>query len=86
MQTVIGLGEAGCKIAEELAQYPQYTVLKIDADDVPKDRKLKNTLTLKRRPTPEAYEKAGSLRFKTKHSSSLVAETCQRYRYASWST
>lgn len=65
MQTVIGLGEAGCKIAEELAQYPQYTVLKIDADDVPKDRKLKNTLTLKRRPTPEAYEKAGSLRFKT---------------------
>ena len=65
MQTIIGLGEAGCNIADTLADYPQYDVLKIDAGDVDKDRKHKNTLTLKRRSTPEAYEKAGSLRFKT---------------------
>jgi hypothetical protein len=65
MQTVIGLGQAGCRIAEQLAQYPQYDVLKIDAGATDKDRKLKNALTLKERPTPEAYEKEGSPRLKT---------------------
>ena len=80
MQTVIGLGQAGCKIVDKLAQYPQYDILKIDAGDVDKDRKLKNTLILKKRPSPEAYEKAGSLRFKTFfkdiHEETLLVTSC----------
>ena len=31
METVIGLGSAGCNIADCFAQYPQYKVLKIDS-------------------------------------------------------
>ena len=30
MQTVIGLGKAGCNIADHLSQYPQYQIKKID--------------------------------------------------------
>ena len=29
---IIGLGQAGCNIAEMLSQYPQYSIFKIDAD------------------------------------------------------
>jgi hypothetical protein len=32
METIIGLGNAGCEIAEKFKQYPQYTVYKIDVD------------------------------------------------------
>tara|TARA_R100001082_G_scaffold60343_1_gene33549 strand:+ start:382 stop:1230 length:849 start_codon:yes stop_codon:yes gene_type:complete len=32
METVIGLGSAGCNIADCFAQYPQYSVYKIDND------------------------------------------------------
>tara|TARA_Y100001973_G_C5157702_1_gene311758 strand:- start:121 stop:987 length:867 start_codon:yes stop_codon:yes gene_type:complete len=31
MQTIIGLGQAGCNIADKFAEYPQYKVYKIDA-------------------------------------------------------
>ena len=31
MDTIIGLGQAGCNIADEFAKYPQYTIKKIDA-------------------------------------------------------
>ena len=31
MDTIIGLGEAGCNIAEEFLQYPQYSVYMIDS-------------------------------------------------------
>ena len=30
MKTIIGLGRAGCKIAESFSQYPQYKIYKID--------------------------------------------------------
>ena len=30
MQTVIGLGKAGCNIADQLSQYPEYQIKKID--------------------------------------------------------
>ena len=30
MQTIIGLGKAGCNIADKFSQYPQYTTYKID--------------------------------------------------------
>ena len=31
MDTIIGLGAAGCNVAEALSKYPQYKILKIDA-------------------------------------------------------
>jgi hypothetical protein len=30
MQTIVGLGKAGCSIADKFAQYPQYKIYKID--------------------------------------------------------
>ena len=30
METIIGLGKAGCRIADRFAQYPQYDVYKMD--------------------------------------------------------
>ena len=30
MDTVIGLGKAGCAIADKFSQYPQYRIFKID--------------------------------------------------------
>tara|TARA_Y100000310_G_C20524098_1_gene735140 strand:- start:34 stop:900 length:867 start_codon:yes stop_codon:yes gene_type:complete len=32
MQTIIGLGKAGCNIADQFATYPQYKIYKIDTD------------------------------------------------------
>ena len=32
METIIGLGQAGCKIAEQFAKYTQYNVYKIDSE------------------------------------------------------
>jgi hypothetical protein len=64
MQTIIGLGQAGCKIAEKLSEHSEYKVLQIDAGGVEKDKKLKNTLTVKKQTAPEFYEAAGSPRLK----------------------
>ena len=36
---IIGLGKAGCKIAELFKQYPQYTVFKFDSDEKLKRKK-----------------------------------------------
>ena len=30
METIIGLGNTGCNIAEKFAQYPQYNILRMD--------------------------------------------------------
>ncbi len=32
METVIGLGQAGCNIAEKFSQYPQYNIYRIDSE------------------------------------------------------
>jgi len=32
METIIGLGSAGCNIADKFARYPQYGIYKLDAD------------------------------------------------------
>jgi hypothetical protein len=53
MQTVIGLGEAGCNIANQLKQYPQYKIIKLDVGL----KKAKNSFGLKRQTSPELYEK-----------------------------
>jgi len=52
MQTVIGLGQAGCNIADCMKLYPQYDVLKIDVGL----KRTKKTLGLKEQATPELYE------------------------------
>jgi len=53
MQTVIGLGQAGCNIADQLKQYPQYKIIKLDVGL----RKTKTSFGLKRQTSPELYEK-----------------------------
>ena len=52
MQTIIGLGQAGCNIADKFSQYPQYTVYKIDADL----KKKSYHRALERHEHPEQYE------------------------------
>ena len=53
MQTVIGLGQAGCNIADQFKQYPQYKTIKLDEGL----RKTKSSFGLKRQTSPELYEK-----------------------------
>jgi hypothetical protein len=52
MDTVIGLGAAGCRIAEQFANYPQYEVYKIDIGLIGE-----NCYNFPRQNTPEEYEK-----------------------------
>mgnify|MGYP003147876653 FL=1 len=54
MQTVIGLGKAGCNIADKLSAYPQYQIKKIDVGL----KKTKTTFGLKHQDGPELYEKS----------------------------
>jgi len=35
METIIGLGQAGCNISEKFAQYPQYNIYRIDSEKRP---------------------------------------------------
>lgn len=51
MDTVIGLGSAGCKIADQFSKFPQYDVFKIDVGI-----KGENCFTLDYKTTPEEYE------------------------------
>ena len=53
MQTIIGLGQAGCNIADQLKQYSQYKIIKLDVGL----RKTKTSFGLKRQTSPELYEK-----------------------------
>jgi len=52
MQTVIGLGQAGCNIADQFKQYPQYKIIKLDVGL----KKTKTSFGLKRQASPELYE------------------------------
>ena len=54
MDTVIGLGKAGCAIADKFAQYPQYKIFKIDSEGL--DSKNKNNYVLSKQSSPEDYE------------------------------
>jgi len=71
MQTIIGLGQAGCNIADQLAQYPQYQVLKIDVGL----RKTKKTLGFKLQSSPEDYEKKPLPRGTEKFLEGVMPET-----------
>ena len=54
MDTVIGLGKAGCAIADKFSQYPQYKIFKIDIENIAENKK--NEKLLKERTSPEQYE------------------------------
>ena len=55
METVIGLGGAGCKIADEFAKYPQYQTYKID-EGVYTGILDKNTFSIAKQKTHQQYE------------------------------
>ena len=46
------MGKAGCKITDQLSQYPQYQIKKIDVGL----KKTKTTFGLKHQNSPELYE------------------------------
>jgi hypothetical protein len=52
MKTIIGLGAAGCNIAESFSQYPQYKIYKIDTNM----EDAKNCYSLPSLKSPEEYE------------------------------
>ena len=52
MQTIIGLGKAGCNIADKFKQYPQYKIYKIDTGLVKQAR----SYALEHQNSPEQYE------------------------------
>jgi len=52
METIIGLGSAGCNIAEKFMQYPQYDVYRIDSEK----RKGSKFKKIPERETHEEYE------------------------------
>tara|TARA_R110000824_G_scaffold5670_10_gene26135 strand:+ start:9241 stop:10083 length:843 start_codon:yes stop_codon:yes gene_type:complete len=52
METIIGLGSAGCNIAEKFMQYPQYDVYRIDTDQ----RKGPKFKKIPERANHEEYE------------------------------
>ena len=52
METIIGLGNAGCAIADRFAQYPQYEVYKMDVGL----KRTPRTYGLKNVTTPEEQE------------------------------
>jgi hypothetical protein len=59
METIIGLGKAGCRIADRFTQYPQYEVYKMDVGL----KRTPRTYGLKAAPTPEEQEASlGSLK------------------------
>ena len=51
---IIGLGKAGCKIAELFKQYSQYTVFKMDTDE--KLKRKKNCFYIPRQGSAELYD------------------------------
>ena len=51
---IIGLGKAGCNIAELFKQYPQYKVFKIDSDE--KLKRKKNCLYIPKQSSVELYD------------------------------
>ena len=51
---IVGLGKAGCKIAEQFSQYSQYTVFKIDSDE--KLKRKKNCMFIPKQSSAELYD------------------------------
>ena len=58
METIIGLGNAGCNITKAFSQYPQYDCFYIDSES----RKEDNFLKISKRTTHEKYESSFPVR------------------------
>jgi len=59
METIIGLGAAGCAIADKFGKYSQYDIYKMDVGL----KRTPRTYGIKASPNPEGYEKSiGSLK------------------------
>jgi len=56
MDTIVGLGKAGCAIADKFFAYPQYKIYKIDSEGI--NNREKNCYLLKPQERPEEYEKS----------------------------
>ena len=54
METIIGLGNAGCNIAEKFLQYPQYSVYLLDTD--PREHSSARSYLIEEQKSHEAYE------------------------------
>ena len=52
MITVIGLGQAGCGIADKLSRYPQYKIYMIDVGI----EEAENTYSIEKQSSVEEYE------------------------------
>jgi hypothetical protein len=52
MDTIVGLGNAGCNIADYLSQYPQYKIFKLDANL----QEEEGNYSLPKLNTPEEYD------------------------------
>jgi len=52
LHNIIGIGKAGCAIADKFGEYSQYNVLKIDSDNI----KEKNYFKITKQKTMEDYE------------------------------
>ena len=67
MKVIVGLGEAGCNIADQFAKYPQYRVYKIDnglesfkdlvVDDLDDPNRRVSNFNMPKQESSEAYEK-----------------------------
>jgi len=55
MKTVVGLGKAGCGVADQFSKYPQYDVYKIKVAS--RKSQSGNVFSVTKRKTPESYEK-----------------------------
>ena len=71
MQTIIGLGQAGCNITDQFSQYPQYKVIKIDAGL----KRTKETFGFKSQLTPELYEENVSRNLRNYLRKEVTSET-----------
>jgi len=56
MKTVVGLGKAGCSIADQFSKYPQYDIYKIKVAS--RKSQSDNIFTIPKKKTPESYEKS----------------------------
>ena len=52
MDSIIGLGAAGCRIADKFSQYPQYDIYKMDVGL----KRTPRTYGIKKASTPEEFE------------------------------
>ena len=53
MDAVVGLGKAGCAVADTFSQYPQYEVYKIDSGI----EESSKSFNLQEQPSSEEYER-----------------------------